>query len=160
MTTRLDVLEFVERHGIVLASAKGPIPNIADAIAGETIRGSWWGHAKGTEIFDALNAVADSDDVLSFRLVERKITFVHRRLWPALVRLAEEIGTASLTAIKQEHTKTGAHRNVSTPFPKWAPPKTLSIAKTLSADEARSQLGNWLAAPRIKAPQRRRERRA
>ena len=147
MTSRLDVLEFVERHGIVLASAKGPVPNVADAIAGETIRGSWWGHAKGTEIFEALNAVADSEDVLSFRLVERKITFVHRRLWPALVRLADEIGRESLTAITQEHTKTGAHRNVRIPFPKWAPPKTLSIAKRLSVADARSQLGNWLAVP-------------
>src|ERR1700712_5513143 len=99
MTNRFDVLEFVERHGIVLASAKGPVPNIADSIAGETIRGSWWGHAKGAEIFAALNAVADSDDVLCFRLVERKVTFVHRRLWPALVRLADEIGKERLTAI-------------------------------------------------------------
>jgi hypothetical protein len=34
-----------------------------------------------------------------FRLVEGKITFVHRRLWPALVRLAAVVGEERLTAI-------------------------------------------------------------
>lgn len=146
MVARFDAFKFVERHGIVLASAKGPVPNLAEAIAGGTFRGSWWGHKKRAEIFDALNAVADSGDVLCFRLVDRKITFVHRRLWPALVRLADELGTDRLAVIKQEHTKTGAHRNVSTPFPKWVPPKVRSAANALSAAEARSQLVSWLAA--------------
>jgi hypothetical protein len=154
MTDRLDVLEFAERHGIVLASAKGPVPNIAEAVAGQTIRGSWWGHKKRAEIFDALNAVADCVDVLCFRLVDCKVTFVHRRLWPALIRLADELGRDRLTAIKQEHTETGAHRNVSTPFPGWVPPEAQSAANALSAAEARSQLGNWLVAAKIEAPPR------
>src|SRR5690349_21551320 len=88
MTARLDPLKFIEQRGIVLASAKGPLPSLAEAIAGEKIRGSWWGHRRSKEIFDALGVVADSSVVLCFRLVNRKLTFVHRRLWPALVRLA------------------------------------------------------------------------
>ena len=28
----------------VLQAARGPAPNLAEAIAGEPIRGSWWGH--------------------------------------------------------------------------------------------------------------------
>jgi hypothetical protein len=158
MTDRLDALKFVEQHGIVLASAKGPVPSLAEAIAGGTIRGSWWGHKKRAEIFDALNAAADSSDVLCFRLVDRKLTFVHRRLWPALVRLADTLGKDRLAAIKQEHTDTGAHRNVSTPYPRWVPPKVRSAAKALSPAQARSQLGNWLASPKLRAPQRRRLR--
>jgi len=31
-------------RGMLLASARGPIPNIAEMIAGEPIKGSWWGH--------------------------------------------------------------------------------------------------------------------
>ena len=158
MAVHLDALKFVEQHGIVLASTKGPVPNLAEAIAGETIRGSWWGHKKRAEIFDALNAVVDSGDVLCFRLVDRKITFVHRRLWPALIRLADELGKDRLAAIKQEHTNTGAHRNVSTPYPKWVTSKIQKAANALSAAEARSQLGNWLAAPKIKGSPRRGER--
>jgi hypothetical protein len=158
MTVRLDALKFVEQHGIVLVSAKGPVPSLAESIAGETIRGSWWGHKKKAEIFDALNAVADSSDVLCFRLVDRKLTFVHRRLWPALIRLADELGKDRLAAIKQEHTETGAHRNVSTPYPKWVPPKVRSAAKALSPAQARSQLGNWLAPPKLMAPPQRQVR--
>ena len=38
---RFDGIAFVRKHGVVLASAKGPVPNLADAVAGEKIRGSW-----------------------------------------------------------------------------------------------------------------------
>src|SRR5205814_8572249 len=41
-----EALAFVERHGIVLQAARGPLPNLAEAIAGGTIRGSWWGHSE------------------------------------------------------------------------------------------------------------------
>jgi hypothetical protein len=139
----VNPLRFVARHGVVLASARGPVPNLAEAVAGEPIRGSWWGHAKGAEIFRALGAVADCDDVLCFRLVERKLTFVHRRLWPALVRLADELGPDRLTAIRQEHTATGAHRNRPTPYPRWVTPPIRRAAKALSAADARSLLGSW-----------------
>jgi hypothetical protein len=94
----LDPVEFVARHGVVLASGRGPVPNLAEAVAGAPIRGGWWGHPKGQEIFRALQVVGDSPDVLSFRLVERKITLVHRRLWPALVRLAGQLGNERLKA--------------------------------------------------------------
>src|SRR5256885_9347390 len=99
MKSAFDPLDFIARHGVVLASAKGPVPNLAEAVAGEPIRGSWWGHKKGSDIFHALGAVDDSLDVLCFRFVKGKITFVHRRLWPALVRLADELGKDTLTAI-------------------------------------------------------------
>jgi hypothetical protein len=136
-------VEFVARHGVVLASGKGRVPNLAEAVAGAPIRGGWWSHPKGREIFRALQVVGDSPDVLSFRLVERKITFVHRRLWPALVRLVGQLGKERLTAIRQEHTKTGAHRNVLTPFPKWVPAEIKAAAGKLSEADAREQLGSW-----------------
>src|SRR6267378_3690441 len=40
---RKEALAFVERHGIVLQAARGPLPNLAETIAGRAIRGSWWG---------------------------------------------------------------------------------------------------------------------
>lgn len=42
-------------------------------------------------------------------LVEGKITYVHRRLWPALIRLAAESGRDRLTAIREVHTASGKH---------------------------------------------------
>ena len=78
-------------HGILLQSAKGPVPNLADLVAGETIKGSWWGHPLGHDIFAAINAVRDSPDVVATRLIKGKVTLVHRRLWPALVRVAAHV---------------------------------------------------------------------
>jgi hypothetical protein len=132
----------------VLASARGPVPSIAEAIAGEPIRGSWWAHAKGRDIFRALRALDDDRDVLCFKLVDGKVTFVHRRLWPALVRLAPAIGRTRLAAIRQKHTEDGHHENVVTAFPKWAPRETLAEAEALSENDARAMLGAWVGRTR------------
>jgi hypothetical protein len=70
-----EALAFVERHGIVLQAARGPLPNLAEAIVGGPIRGSWWDHPKGKEIFRAVKAISDSPDVLLCKLVEGKITY-------------------------------------------------------------------------------------
>lgn len=142
-----DAVEFVARHGVVLASAKGAVPSVAEAVAREPIRGSWWGHKKGAEIFRALSALDDSPDVLCFKLVAGKVTFVHRRLWPALVRLADVLGKERLAAVKQEHTASGAHRNVLTPFPGWVPAEVNEQARRLSEADARAQLGPWTNEP-------------
>ena len=147
MKGRFDSVGFVERHGIVLAAAKGPVPNVAEAIAGEPIRGSWWGHEKGSQIFEALSTIDDCPDILCFRLVGGKITFVHRRLWAALVRLADVIGREKLGAVHQEHTRSGQHRNVVTPFPDWVPPRVRKSAAEISEQGARAQLGPWLPGP-------------
>src|SRR5215470_1304037 len=109
-------LAFVEQHGIVLMSAHGPVPTLADAIAGEAVRGSWWGHPKAHQIFRVFGAVSDSDQVLKCRLVAGKVTLVHRRLWPAIVRLADRLPKRALAAIREEHTARGSHRTVATAF--------------------------------------------
>jgi hypothetical protein len=140
---RFDPLAFVREHGVVLAAARGPVPSVAEAIAGEPIRGSWWGHARGKDIFDALGVISDSPDVKCFKLVGGKVTFVHRRLWPALVALAAELGKARLAEIRQEHTATGDHRNVVTPFPRWVDADVKKAASKLDAAAARKLLGAW-----------------
>ena len=138
-------VKFVEKHGVVLASARGPVPSVAEAVAGEPIVGSWWAHAKGHAIFDALSAIDDSDDIRCFKLVDGKVTFVHRKAWPALVRLGRDgvIAAEQLAAVEQEHTATGEHRNVTTPFPTWVDAETGSAADSLSTEQARAQLA-WV----------------
>jgi hypothetical protein len=137
-------LDFVQRHGVVLESGRGPVPSLANAIAGTEIRGSWWGHARGKEIFRATRAVRDSDDVLVCKLIGGKITYVHRRLWPALVRIADTIPAERLAAIREEHTSSGAHRSVTTPFRDWLSPAVKSAAGKLSEAAALAQFGDWL----------------
>ncbi|MGH9886977.1 MAG: hypothetical protein ACREBE_15730 [bacterium] len=139
-------LAFVKKHGVVLASARGPVPSVAEAVAGQPIIGSWWAHPKGKAIFTALSELDDSDDVRCFKLVDSKVTFVHRRMWPALARLASDgvLAAARVASIQQEHMPTGEHRNLITPFPDWVPDDVARAASGLTADDARSQLGPWV----------------
>jgi hypothetical protein len=131
-----DALAWLEKHGIALLSAKGPVPTLAEAIAGEPIRGSWWAHPKSHAIFAIVETVTDSPEVLVCKLIDSKVTLVHRRLWPALVALADEIGAERLARVDQEHTPSGKHVNRVTPFPDWVPADVLTEAKRLTRDEA------------------------
>ena len=127
---------------MVLASARGPVPSIAEKVAGEPIVGSWWAHPKGKAIFAALSELDDSEDVRSFKLVDGKVTLVHRRAWPALVRLARAgaIPADRAASVQQEHLPTGEHRNFTTPFPDWVDDATARAADQLTVDQARTVL--------------------
>src|SRR5256885_14972232 len=91
-----EALAFIKRHGVVLQSARGPVPSLAEAIAGGPIRGSWWGHPKGRLIFSATQAVCERPDIFGGKVVDGKITFVHRRLWAALAKLSSGFKTQPL----------------------------------------------------------------
>lgn len=142
----IDPISFVRQHGVVLESAKGHVPNLADAVVGGAIRGSWWKHPEAKNIFRATRLVRDSDDVLVCRLIEGKITYVDRRLWPALVSLSAYFNRENLSAIREEHSPSGAHIVKTLPFPKWVPSTVLNAAKALSEEKAAGQLGPWATA--------------
>jgi hypothetical protein len=138
-------LRFVEKHGIVLESARHPnVASLAEAIAGEPLRGNWWSHPKGRAIFRLTRAVRESPDVLVCRLVDDKISFAHARIWPALVRLADRLGPARLARLGEKHTASGAHRVEKIAFPRWVPAETAAAAKLLSESEARKTLAPLL----------------
>ena len=141
-----QALAFVKSQGIVLMSGKGAVPRLVDAVAGEAVVGSWWGHLKGRDIFRVSSAVGESEDVLWCPLLGGKVTLVHRRLWPALVRLRSIIGEDRLARVSSEHTASGAHRRVVQPLAEWLPPEVAAEASLLSEDEARHHLEPWLDA--------------
>lgn len=135
MTPR-QALGFVRVNGVVLESGHGPAPSLARAIAGEAIRGSWWGHAKAPVIFLCSRAIRESREVLVCRLLGGKVTYVHQRLWPALVRLAGHFDPARLAAIREVHTAAGKHKVEITAFPKWVPSKVRRAAVRLTVEQA------------------------
>src|ERR1700685_4262083 len=118
-------MAFVRRHGMVLVSAKGPVPRLTDAIAGETIKGSWWAHSKSHQIYSVLQILEGSPDILVCRFIAGRVTFVHRRLWPAIVKLAGHFHPEQLAQVRQEHTASGRHVNHLTAYPKWVPTEIL-----------------------------------
>ena len=143
--TPAEALAFVDTHGVVLESGAGRVPSLAHAIAGGAIRGSWWAHARSHEIFALTRAVRDNPDVLVCRLVGGKITYVHRRLWPALVRLADRFPHECMAQVHEEHTASGRHVRRDVPFPGWVSPEIAAQAQRLNEDTAIRELGAWCA---------------
>ena len=85
-------LAWIREQGVVLQSARGPVANVAQFIAGEPIRGSWWGHPAGKEIYAILNVLDDHPDIVSTRLINDKVTLLHARVWPSVVRVSDRLG--------------------------------------------------------------------
>ncbi len=80
------------------------LPSATALLAGSPIRGSWWGHAQGQRIYEALETFAEDEGALVVKAVNAKRTYVHRSLWPALVSLVrsyEGRRARSLTPLAQ-----------------------------------------------------------
>ena len=143
--TAEEAMAFVQAQGVVLVSGKGAVPRLTEVIVGEPIKGSWWAHPKGHQIFAILQAVTDSKEILVCRLVDGKVTLVHRRLWPALVRVAGRFRPDQIAQVREEHTPSGRHATRVVPFPKWVPAEVKTEAKGMSEPDALAALGPWTA---------------
>lgn len=141
MKRAAQALAFVAQHGVVLASARGSAPRLIDAIAGEVIAGNWWSHPQAHTIYNVLTEVQASEDVLVCKLLGGKITLVHRRLWPALVRAADTFAPQRIARVSEEHTASGRHVVQETPFPQWVPVDVLQQSQALSEEQALRALG-------------------
>jgi hypothetical protein len=86
-----QALALLRRRGVLMQAAEvAGVTSLAAEIAGEPIRGSWWGHRAGKRIFDICEALHDSGEVLVTKLCAKKVTFVHRGLWAALYRVVTD----------------------------------------------------------------------
>jgi hypothetical protein len=157
--TFAELKTFVRRHRVVLVSAKGPVPNVAEFVAQGPIKGSWWGHPKGHEIFRLLQKLTASPDILLCRLVDGKQTLVHRSVWPALVRVAAHFPPARISQVEELHTEAGFHRTIETAFPDWVPKAVAARARALSEEQALALLGPWAGGATGANPPRLRPRR-
>ena len=82
-----SVLRELERHGLLLETDP-KLPSLVGVVAGGPVSGSWWGHPLGHTIFATGEALFHHRDVLLAKLVSGKSTWVHRRLWSALLSTA------------------------------------------------------------------------
>lgn len=80
--------EFTDRG--ILLKQDPRLPDVVGFLAGGPIRGSWWSHPGAHSLFDALQEFAAGPDCLEVKLVAGKDTYVHRRLWPAVLGVALE----------------------------------------------------------------------
>jgi hypothetical protein len=88
MTTLIDeAYEVLKQQGWLLV-ADPVLPCLATLVAGEPIRGSWWGHPAGKAIYALSDELQRRPDVMVVKLVGGKLTYIHERLWPALLGVA------------------------------------------------------------------------
>jgi hypothetical protein len=147
-----QAVALVRKRGVVLEAAAGPVPSLAETIAGAPIRGSWWAHPRGQKIFELTRAVRDSHDILVCRLINGKITYVHRRLWPSLVRAAARFPSKWLAQVHEVHTASGRHVTKEVAFPAWVPEEISAEASKLAEEQAVLKLGGCVPSSRGAQP--------
>ena len=81
------VLGTLQDVGLLLLSDKA-LPSVVALVGGPQLKGSWWGHERGHEIFNELRKLEAHPDSLTTRLVSGKVTYLHRRLWPDFLSVA------------------------------------------------------------------------
>ncbi len=80
------VLGKIVEYGFLLESDP-KLPSVCGLITGGPLTGSWWSHPLAQEIFQVNEQLEDHEDVLITKLVSGKVTFVHRKLWSAIVAI-------------------------------------------------------------------------
>ena len=139
-----QALDFIRYHGVVLEAARGAEPSLAELVAGEKIRGSWWAHPEGQAIFELIQKIRNSRAVLICTLVNGRITYIHRRLWPSFVRLSDRFPARSLDKVNEVHLPSGRHKRDDVPFPDWVSDEVLEKSRRLRETEAEKQISIWL----------------
>ena len=99
-----QILTLLRERGVLL-QADANQPSVATLVAGGPVRGSWWGHAAGAQIYAVLGLLEDHADALSTRLLDGKVTYVHRRLWPALMAVGQAGLPWQLAGLKPSATE-------------------------------------------------------
>ena len=142
--TPKQTLDFIRYHGVVLEAARGHEPSLVERIVGGRVKGSWWGHPQGHEIYDLTQRVHASKAVLICTLANGRITYIHRRLWPFFVRMVHKFPPHALDQVRQVHMENGRHRREDIPFPAWVPDDVCELAKSLTVNQAESEILKWI----------------
>jgi hypothetical protein len=88
--TSKEARALLEAKGVITMTPTGELTSIVESVAGERVKGSWWGHPAGKRIFRVASELEDMDGVLVTKLVAGKATFVDRALWGPLYRIVTD----------------------------------------------------------------------
>jgi hypothetical protein len=82
-----QLVHALEVNGVLMVSDRH-LPSVVGMVGGPALRGSWWGHERGREIFSRLKTLETNPDALTTRLISGKVTYIHRKLWPDFLSIA------------------------------------------------------------------------
>jgi hypothetical protein len=133
-----------EQRVVPFTDVDGLLVSFVGAVTGEPVRGSWWGHRLGRLIFNLGGELEGSGEVLAAKLVAGKITFVHRSLWPALLRVVEDAGwrkarMAELSATARDLLE-AVEREGELRLDRWAESRKLDTKGRRALARARGEL--------------------
>lgn len=98
------IYKLLEQNKMLLLQDKG-CPNIVSKIVGDKIKGSWWGHPLANPIYNGLGWLEQNRNVLSLKLIDGKVTYVHESLFPALYSIVSEVRDWQLQKLKPDELK-------------------------------------------------------
>ncbi len=88
----------LEERGVLLRQDLS-LPCVTTLIVGQPIRGSWWSHPENKLIYDTLGRL--ESETARVKLLNEKVTLVHRRLWPELVVIGQSRADWQLRALSE-----------------------------------------------------------
>ena len=104
------VRRYVRRTGL-LPFTDPKVTSLVSIVAGAPISGSWWGHPAGQLIYQVGETLDSDPNLLVVKLWRGKLTLVHRRLWPALLRIGRSQSEWQLSGIEDASLKLLLHVN-------------------------------------------------
>jgi hypothetical protein len=116
MTPNLAIVEReFERIGLLM-NHDPALPSFTALVTGTPFGGSWWSHPQAREIYRLLQHFHRDAGALSAKLVNGKVTFINKRLWPSLLnavrsRAAWQRGDLSVEA-RALHRAVQRHRSI------------------------------------------------
>jgi len=96
-----EVLSVLRERGILMCHDY-ELPSATSIIADEKIKGSWWPHKKGSLIFHTLGEVLNSNELLAPKLVNGKVTLLHKDLFSDFFTIVLTESDWQLESIKND----------------------------------------------------------
>lgn len=81
------ILDALSDTGLLFNQDKR-LPNVVSLLTGEAVSKSWWSHPQGRLIFAVSSDLSEHPDVLFTKLLNGKVTLIHRKLWSAFLSIA------------------------------------------------------------------------
>src|SRR5215467_11117714 len=83
----MKLVDWVRDRGIVTLTPEIGVSSLVAKIGGAKIPARWWSASNANRIYKAYMGLVEDADILATKLVKGKVTLIHRRLWPELIRL-------------------------------------------------------------------------
>jgi hypothetical protein len=86
-----EALAILRKERVLSLTDTRGLKSLVGEILGK-VHGSWWGHPEGARVYEIATELERSHEVLGAKLVDGKVAFVHRALWPHLLRVVTDAG--------------------------------------------------------------------